>query len=140
MSTVIRFAILICTLSFSSVWRKSTSIPPVCSIEPMLTVRAEPINGSWLSINAASPAERSITLALFVGATNVGGIFGSQLFQPGDAPDYHTGWSAIVGLQSLSLVCIVLAAANYYRLNRKNGRFNGSGLEIVEGKRVKYWL
>lgn len=56
-----RFAVLTAAFSFAQVWH--------------------PTNASWIALNAQSPGERSITMALLVMSANTSGIMGSQFFQ-----------------------------------------------------------
>lgn len=88
-----------------------------------------PVNGSWLAINSRSPAERSITMAMFVMAANAGGIIGSQLFQSSDSPDYTTGWTAIVCLLSVSVAANLFTQAQYVFYNRKHAKLDQAELD-----------
>jgi len=76
------------------------------------------VNGSWLAINARSPAQRSLRMAMFIMSANTSGIVGSQLFQPKDAPKYQRGWTVIVCLVSASLVFIIFNNVQYRLSNR----------------------
>lgn len=106
----------------------------------LIDKKTEPINGSWLSINANNPAERSVTLAMFVMFSNIGGIWGSQLFQPDDrASGYKTGWSAILGVQTLALATTI-GLIIMYRLFNRSPRARNATDEVVNGVRYKYWL
>ncbi|KAF4121859.1 Major Facilitator Superfamily [Geosmithia morbida] len=105
-----RFAVLVLAISFSSIWH--------------------PVNGSWMALNARSSGERSITLAMFIMSANCSGIIGSQLFQEADGPLYRIGWSAIVGLVSLSLFLSLWANLQYWVLNWRLAR-NGKLTEVT---------
>ncbi|THY34680.1 alternative sulfate transporter [Aureobasidium pullulans] len=94
-----KYAMLVLAMASSTIWH--------------------PVNGSWLSMNARSPAERSITMAMFVSAANLGGIIGGQLFQADDAPHYKKGWTAIVCLISVSIAANLFANGQYRILNRR---------------------
>ena len=78
------------------------------------------MNGSWMSLNAKSAGERSVTLAVFIMSANTAGIIGSQLFRSQDAPLYRGGWTAILSLVSVSLVMSIAANVQYYMLNEKH--------------------
>jgi hypothetical protein len=86
----------------------------------VLTV--DPVNGSWLAINARTAGERSVTMALLIMSANISGIIGSQLFQAEDAPTYRKGWTAIICLVSASLAMSILANLQYWLLNRFQNR------------------
>ncbi|KAJ4248370.1 hypothetical protein NW762_012700 [Fusarium torreyae] len=77
------------------------------------------VNGSWLSLNAKSPGERSITLAIHIMAANCSGIVGKQLFRSEDAPHYPQGFTIIVGLTAAGLVLSSIANLQYYFSNGK---------------------
>lgn len=79
-----------------------------------------------MALNAQTAGERSVTMAIFIMAANTSGIIGSQLFQQNDGPLYPIGWTAILALVSLSLACSVVANVQYYILNRRGGRKDGS--------------
>ncbi|KAF4948115.1 hypothetical protein FGADI_9902 [Fusarium gaditjirri] len=84
---------------------------------------ANPLNGSWMALNAGSAGERSITMAILIMSANTSGIIGSQLFQEHDAPLYKTGWTAIMALASVGLVMAVIANLQYFFLDgRRIGR------------------
>ncbi|KAH7041593.1 alternative sulfate transporter [Microdochium trichocladiopsis] len=89
------------------------------------------VNGSWLSINARSPEERSIRMALFIMAANCAGIVGGQLFRSDDLPFYHRGWSIIAAFMSLGLICVGTLVAMYHFLNRKIAAYNQG--QVIEG-------
>ncbi|KAF4973355.1 hypothetical protein FSARC_333 [Fusarium sarcochroum] len=75
------------------------------------------VNGSWLSLNAKSPGERSITLAIHIMAANCSGIVGKQLFRSEDAPHYPQGFTIIVGLTAAGVVLSSIANLQYYFSN-----------------------
>lgn len=94
-----RFALLVVGVAFSSCWH--------------------PTNCSWVSLNAKTPEERSISMAIMIMSANLAGIIGTQLFREDDAPHYPMGWTAILILVSLALVFTVLANLQYFILNRR---------------------
>ena len=69
----------------------------------------DPVNGSWMSLNASSAGERSITLAVFIMCANLAGIIGNQLFRSEDAPLYRTGWTVILALVSFAFLASLVA-------------------------------
>ncbi|EON98495.1 putative alternative sulfate transporter protein [Phaeoacremonium minimum UCRPA7] len=77
------------------------------------------VNGSWLSINARSPAERSIRMAMFIMAANCAGIVGGQLFRSDDLPYYHRGWNIAVSFMSLSVALVIGLLILYVVANRR---------------------
>ncbi|ROV89499.1 hypothetical protein VSDG_08513 [Cytospora chrysosperma] len=103
-----RFALLVVGVAFSSCWH--------------------PTNCSWVSLNAKTPEERSISMAIMIMSANLAGIIGTQLFREDDAPHYPMGWTAILILVSLALVFTVLANLQYFVLNRRLRNKEGARL------------
>ncbi|KZL70815.1 alternative sulfate transporter [Colletotrichum incanum] len=95
----LRFAMLLLSISVSTPWHA--------------------INGSWLSLNARSAGERSITLAIYIMAANCNGIIGPQLFRAGDGPYYPKGFSYIVGFLAAAFVLSLVTILQYSLLNRR---------------------
>ncbi|KAJ3957463.1 hypothetical protein N0V92_005963 [Colletotrichum tropicale] len=85
-----------------------------------------PVNGAWVSMNAKSAGERSITMAILIMAANCSGIVGKQLFREGDGPKYRQGWTVITGLVTAAVVCGIWANVQYYILNKR--RLSRTGL------------
>lgn len=80
---------------------------------------AQALNDVWLSINSRSTHGRSIGLAMAVMGSNVGGLIGPQLFQPGDAPLYTHGFIAILCLYAASIIIALVIMWVYMRENKK---------------------
>ncbi|KAK0389066.1 hypothetical protein NLU13_2642 [Sarocladium strictum] len=90
----LRFAMLTLSLAFSWPWHA--------------------VNGSWLSLNAKSAGERSITMALHIMAANCSGLVGKAIFREEDAPLYPVGFTIILGLSVAGVVLSILANLQYY--------------------------
>ncbi|KAK1456031.1 alternative sulfate transporter [Colletotrichum cuscutae] len=101
-----RFAMLTLSTAFSFPWH--------------------PVNGAWVSANAESAGERSITMAILIMAANCSGIVGKQLFREEDAPKYRNGWTVITGLTTAAAACGIWANVQYYILNKR--KLNRTGL------------
>ncbi|KAG7290308.1 hypothetical protein NEMBOFW57_000307 [Staphylotrichum longicolle] len=80
------------------------------------------VNGAWMSLNARTAGERSVTMAIFVMSANLSGIIGSQLFQASDAPLYKKGWTIEVALVSTALLMCIIGNLQYWVLNRLQKR------------------
>ncbi|KAH6662909.1 alternative sulfate transporter [Plectosphaerella plurivora] len=76
-----------------------------------------PVNGSWLSLNAKSAGERSITMAIHIMAANCSGLIGKQIFRSEDAPLYPKGFTLLAGLFAAAFVLSIIANLQYYFLN-----------------------
>ncbi|CAK7229800.1 hypothetical protein SCUCBS95973_007350 [Sporothrix curviconia] len=77
------------------------------------------VHGSWMAINARTPAERSIRMALFIMAANCAGIVGGQLFRSDDLPYYHRGWTIAVAFMAFSVAVTLALLVLYAIANRK---------------------
>lgn len=77
----------------------------------------DPLNSSWLAINARSPADRSIKMACIVMSANLAGIIGSQIFQTADSPIYTKGRTINVILISVALFFCLVQNGLYRILN-----------------------
>ena len=98
----------------------------------------DPVNGSWLALNARTAGERSITMAMFIMAANCSGIVGSQLFQSSDAPYYPVAWTAIICMTSAAIVFCIIANLQYRILNRRRSQEDTGGEYDVGRFEYKY--
>ncbi|KAL6365580.1 hypothetical protein LRP88_01580 [Fusarium phalaenopsidis] len=97
-----KFAILTLIIAFSFNWH--------------------PVRASWVSLNAKSAGERSVTMTIFIMAANTSGIVSGQLFQAKDAPRYQTAWTATVALSCAGVAACIWTNFQYWWLNRSNAR------------------
>ncbi|KAI9730566.1 MAG: hypothetical protein M1834_005807 [Cirrosporium novae-zelandiae] len=113
-----KYALLVCAISVSSIWHG--------------------INGSWFSMHARTPGERSITMALFIMAANVAGIIGGEIFEASDAPHYRKGWTTIVCLNSAGVVICLYTIGQYIVLNRlyRKEREEKGGVELYGDRKA----
>ncbi|KKA18973.1 hypothetical protein T310_7059 [Rasamsonia emersonii CBS 393.64] len=136
-----RYALLTLAITVSTIWRTSShNIQHTYILQYALLIErfpTDPVNGSWMALNARTAGERSITLAIFIMAANSSGIVGSQLFQASDAPLYRVGWTTIIALASVALFFSVFAVVQYWVLNRWG---EGRSGEIDGGRRELYHL
>ncbi|KAM0541665.1 hypothetical protein ACHAPJ_013140 [Fusarium lateritium] len=84
-----------------------------------------PINGSWVSLNAKSAGERSISMAIHIMAANCSGLVGSQIFRSEDLPIYRRGWTVIACLSSAAVFFSLWANLQYYLGNGRKLRRSG---------------
>lgn len=54
---------------------------------------------AWMSSNLAPIGKRTLALGAVIGAANINGVPGSQIYQTNDAPRYHKGNWINIGLQ-----------------------------------------
>ncbi|KAG0321589.1 hypothetical protein BGZ99_003804 [Dissophora globulifera] len=82
-----------------------------------------PIVTSWLTTNLGGYAKRATAVALFLLSSSIGGIIGTQIYKPYDAPRYTKGHLITI---SCMLIAILLAALQRFMLKRENYRRNYS--------------
>lgn len=80
---------------------------------------AQSLNDSWININAMSPHKRSMGLAFVTIGSNVGAIIGPSLFQSSDAPQYISGFAAVLALYAGSILVTGAMMVIYWRDNNK---------------------
>ncbi|KAH8598713.1 major facilitator superfamily domain-containing protein [Bisporella sp. PMI_857] len=77
-----------------------------------------PVHNTWLQLNCTDPAERSISIAMWVMSAITGLMYGTQYFQAGDKPLYHRGLSIMIGVVLGGLVLVSLQELIYYFHNK----------------------
>ncbi|KAI9926999.1 hypothetical protein MW887_003380 [Aspergillus wentii] len=94
-----------------------------------------PLIVTWIVGNTAGTTKKSIVMSLFNAATSAGNIVGPLLFTEKDAPAYHPGLRACLGI-FVALVAIVLIQwANLIVLNKmqeKRRVQNGKPAKMVD--------
>ncbi|KAJ5560297.1 hypothetical protein N7513_002696, partial [Penicillium frequentans] len=94
-----------------------------------------PLIVTWIVGNTAGSTKKSVAMSLFNAATSAGNIVGPLLFDSKDAPDYHPGLRACLGI-FCALACIVLIQwGNLWFLNKQQARRrvrNGKSAIIVD--------
>ncbi|KAH8660571.1 major facilitator superfamily domain-containing protein [Xylariales sp. PMI_506] len=93
------------------------------------------INDAWFSINTSDPQERCLGLALAVAGSNLGGMFGQNIFEASDAPYYYKGFLKILCIYAGSIVLIMVMLAYYWNENRVMAKT--AGRDIVTEKGVQ---
>ncbi|KAJ3758486.1 MFS general substrate transporter [Lentinula raphanica] len=81
-----------------------------------------PLNIAWMSENTGSIGKRTLASGSVIFAANIYGVWGSQIYQAKDAPEYHTG-NTINIIFAATAVCLWFGQKLYYnRQNAKNKR------------------
>lgn len=88
---------------------------------------SQSINDAWFSVNTADPQERCLGLALAAAGSNLGAIFGQNVFTTGDAPYYEKGFLEILCIYGGSILLIIGMICFYWNENRKLARKVGDG-------------
>ncbi|KAK0493733.1 MFS general substrate transporter, partial [Armillaria luteobubalina] len=81
-----------------------------------------PLNIMWMSENMGSVGKRTIASGCVIFAANIYGVWGSQIYQSDDAPDYK--WGNIINICFAGVAVILWFAQKYYyhRRNAQNAR------------------
>ncbi|KAJ4391241.1 hypothetical protein N0V93_004858 [Gnomoniopsis smithogilvyi] len=87
-----------------------------------------PVNCAWVSLNAKTPEERSISMAAVTMCANLAGIIGNNLFRSEDGPWYPHGWGSICGCIGTALGMSIFTNIQYWVLNRRLR--NKEGVEL----------
>ena len=85
-----------------------------------------PIIVAWIVANTAGTTKKSAMMSCYNAASSAGNIIGPLLFKSSDAPDYHPGLRAVLGIFVALAACTIIQAANLMFLNK-----------LQERKRVK---
>lgn len=88
---------------------------------------SQSVNDAWFSVNTADPQVRCLGLALAVAGSNLGGIFGQNLFTTSDAPYYEKGFLEVLCIYGGSMVLIIGMILLYWNENRRLAREVGDG-------------
>ncbi|PNS21545.1 hypothetical protein CAC42_904 [Sphaceloma murrayae] len=91
-----------------------------CNVPAILTYQANNIRGQW---------KRAFCSASLVGFGGVGGIIGSLIFRPQDAPSYRPGIIGTMVASGLTLMLVGILTLNFRSVNAKADR----GEMVVEG-------
>ncbi|OJJ42213.1 hypothetical protein ASPZODRAFT_2122598 [Penicilliopsis zonata CBS 506.65] len=79
----------------------------------------QPINVTWLSLSMKTPQKRAIAYAFYIGCSNLGGTYGSQVFRSSDAPLYRTAWTACISLGAVWLLVLIIQSTINYVSDRR---------------------
>jgi hypothetical protein len=79
---------------------------------------SNPLIVSWIVGNTAGTTKKSIIMSLYNAGSSAGNIIGPLLFNSADAPNYHPGLRAVLGIFIALAVVIVLQLVNLMFLNK----------------------
>ncbi|KAG0164472.1 hypothetical protein DFQ28_010272 [Apophysomyces sp. BC1034] len=71
------------------------------------------IQVAWMSANLAPVGKRTLALGAVIGAANISGVFGSQIYKAYDAPRFHNGNWINIGLR-VAAILLYLAQRMWY--------------------------
>ncbi|KAJ3773464.1 MFS general substrate transporter [Lentinula raphanica] len=93
-----------------------------------------PLNIAWMSENTGSIGKRTLASGSVIFAANIYGVWGSQIYQAKDAPEYHTG-NTINIIFAATAVCLWFGQKLYY--NRQNAKNNRVWKRLGDAERKK---
>ncbi|KAI9021431.1 MFS general substrate transporter [Phycomyces nitens] len=74
---------------------------------------------AWMSSNVAPLGKRTFALGCIIGAANICGVPGSQIYRVADAPRYHQGNLINSGVHIANIVLLISLRTCYVWLNRR---------------------
>ncbi|KAM3417006.1 hypothetical protein BST61_g8589 [Cercospora zeina] len=74
---------------------------------------------TWQANNVRGQWKRALVSTTAVGSGAVGGVIGSLVFKPGDAPDYSRGIAICLVAKGLNIVIVLLLLWKFVRANRR---------------------
>ncbi|KAI4527611.1 MFS general substrate transporter [Schizophyllum commune Loenen D] len=81
-----------------------------------------PLIVSWIAANTAGSTKKSVVLAMFNMAVGAGNIIGPYLFTESDAPSYHKGFKACMGIFAALVALTIAQIFNMIALNKLKAR------------------
>ncbi|KAK7987472.1 hypothetical protein PG989_007787 [Apiospora arundinis] len=84
-----------------------------------LAVGYHPVHNTWLQLNCEDPRERSISVAMWVMASQGGLMAGTQYFRGGDGPYYNNGLCIMIAMVAVGLVLMIAQSIVYAAHNRR---------------------
>jgi hypothetical protein len=83
---------------------------------------SNPLIVSWIVGNTAGTTKKSIIMSLYNAGSSAGNIIGPLLFNSADAPDYHPGLRAVLGIFIALAAVIIIQLVNLMFLNKLQSR------------------
>ncbi|KAL0094189.1 major facilitator superfamily domain-containing protein [Phycomyces blakesleeanus] len=77
---------------------------------------------AWMSSNLAPAGKRAIALGAIVGAANINGVPGAQIYQSNDAPRYRRGNGICIGLHLVAISLFLALRSRYTSANSLRGQ------------------
>jgi MFS family permease len=94
-----------------------------------------PLIVAWIVGNTAGTTKKSVMMSLYNAASSAGNIVGPLLFQSADAPTYHPGLRAVLGIFVALAACSIIQLGNLMFLNKLQERKrvkNGKAAKLVD--------
>ena len=94
-----------------------------------------PLIVTWIIGNTAGSTKKSVAMSLYNAASAAGNIVGPLLFDSKDAPEYHPGLRACLGIFCALAALVLIQWGNLWFLNQQQARRrvrNGKSAQIVD--------
>lgn len=92
-----------------------------------------PLIVSWIVGNTAGTTKKSIIMSLYNAGSSAGNIIGPLLFNSNDAPSYHPGLRAVLGIFVALVAVVIIQAGNLVFLNKFQAR-----KRVANGKKAVF--
>ncbi|KAF9472635.1 MFS general substrate transporter [Pholiota conissans] len=79
-----------------------------------------PLNIAWLSENTGSVGKRTVASGMVIGAANIYGVWGSQIYRADDAPEFKRGNLVNIGFAGVAFALWLIQKAVYRIRNARN--------------------
>lgn len=104
---------------------------------------SNPLIVSWIVGNTAGTTKKSIIMSLYSAGSAAGNIIGPLLFNSRDAPTYHPGLKAVLGIFIALAAVVILQFVNLMSLNKLKERErvrNGKPAKIRDLSMEERWV
>ncbi|KAI5121464.1 hypothetical protein M0805_003921 [Coniferiporia weirii] len=81
-----------------------------------------PLNIAWITENMGTIGKKTVASGMVIAAANIYGIWGSQIYQASDQPDFKTGNSINIAFSAVALALWVVLKFYYKHLNARNAK------------------
>lgn len=121
------FSVAVCGLIGMLITRRHANIPGASYF--FLFLVAAGFYGPFICIvclignNLAPSSKRAVGMALLISIGNLGGICGSNIFIPAQAPEYPLGFGVGIGICSAAVIMAFVLRTAYRKENEKRDRF-----------------
>ncbi|KDR78246.1 hypothetical protein GALMADRAFT_245328 [Galerina marginata CBS 339.88] len=79
-----------------------------------------PLNIAWMSENTGSVGKRTVVSGLVIGASNIHGVWGSQIYRADDAPDFRRGNLVNIMFAGVAFILWFVQKNGYRYRNARN--------------------
>ncbi|KAF7974489.1 hypothetical protein HWV62_12042 [Athelia sp. TMB] len=95
-----------------------------------------PLNIAWMTENTGTVGTRTVASGLIIGAANIYGVWGSQIYQAHDSPYFKTGNTINIVFAGVA-VCLWLLQKSYYKYLNARHKSQWEALTDREKRQVE---